>query len=293
MGKKTMNEPNKSNEPSVIKVSVIQSKLKRYDKAYNLAKNLELIEREACKERSHIICIPNYFFQTGLETIPGQSTLEIAALAKKYEVFIIGGMAESLHCGKGYNTAFIINPDGEILPFQRKTHMIPMEAKKLSGGDEYLVMDIGLAKIGCVMCNDIFYPEAARCVVLQGAEILFVPSMIGGTGVYGMESVVKARAVENQVYLVNANGVPYEISEEHPDLEMGGSGIYSPFLENITLASAGRDEEVINALLDLDELRDLKANTGLEACSLSELAEGKAFNMLVSRRTELYGKLLE
>ncbi|MCE1247337.1 MAG: carbon-nitrogen hydrolase family protein [Firmicutes bacterium] len=283
----------KMDEPSVFKVSAIQPKLKRYDREFNINRCVELISREAEREKSHFICIPNYFFQTGTETLPGPATLKLAQLAEKFEMFIIGGMAESNADGKAYNTGFIILPDGEIRNFQRKTHMIPMESRKLSGGDGYFVIDAGLAKVGCVMCNDVFYPEAARCVALQGAEIIFSPSMIGGTGVFAMKTAAMARAVENQVYFINANGIPLEVAEDYPGLEMGWSGIYSPFPENIVLASAGSGEEVIRAYIDLDELRELKKSTGQSACNLSELAEGKAFNMLASRRPELYGRITE
>lgn len=284
---------NNSNEPSVLKVSVIQVKLKRYDKTYNLDRCLHYTEMEAKAEKSHIICLPNYFFQTGTEMLPGPATIALADIAVKYDVFIVGGMAESADDGKSYNTGFIIYPHGKIKRVQRKTHMIPMESRKLSAGSGYSVIDTGIAKIGFVMCNDIFYPEAARCVALQGAEIIFAPSMIGGTGVFGLKAAAMARAIENQVYFVNSNGIPLEVSEENPSLEMGWSGIYSPFLDNIVLAGAGNQEEIIRALIDLDELRDLKSSEGQNAGTLRELAEGKAFNMLASRKPELYGRIVE
>lgn len=275
-------------EPALIKISVIQARMKRFDKDYNVNRVLEMVNEELTVEKSHFICIPNYFFQTGLEMVPGKSTRALAELAVRHDAFIVGGLAEDIGEEKGVNSCFVIFPDGTIKSVQQKVHMISMEKKKLEGGKKIETLDTPLARIGCVICNDVFYPETARSLSLQGAEIIFIPSFIGGTGVRGLEAVARARAVENQVFVVNANGIPLEVSERHPELEMGGSGIYSPFLGNIDLARAGRGEEVIRAIIDLDELREVKKAKELDANNLEELAAGKSFNMLTSRRPDVY-----
>lgn len=280
-------------EPGLVKVSAVQSSLKRFDREYNIRRNLEMIEKEAQSERPHVICVPNYFFQTGMEPVPGPATERMAALSEEYDLYIVGGAAEYSAGEKGYNTGFITFPDGSTHVFQRKIHMIPMESRKLQGGCAYSVLDLPIARVGCVLCNDIFYPEVARCIALDGAEIIFVPSVIGGIGVRGLEVAARARAVENQVFLVNANGIPREASLEHHDLEMGYSGIYGPFLEKIDLVRAGREETVIRAVLDLDELRELKETVELDAMDHSQLARGKSFNMLANRRPEAYNRLVD
>jgi predicted amidohydrolase len=280
-----------SPEPAIFRVSVIQPALRRYDREYNIERNLEMIRQEGETHRPHAICIPNYFFQTGLEGIPGPATERLALLARQLDTCIIGGMGEEAPGGGGFNAGFIIFPGGEIRLFQRKLHLITMEKARLQGGCGLTVMDSPLGRLGCVLCNDVFYPETARCLALQGAEIIFVPSVIGGTGIRGLEAVARARAVENQVYVVNANGIPLEAAGQNPGLEMGRSGIYSPFLEKIDLARAGTGEEAIRALLDMDELREVKRTIGLDARDASGLARGKSFNMLVDRRPSQYGEI--
>jgi len=280
-----------NDETGLMKVSAIQTRLKRFDREYNIKRNLELIEKEAVHERPHIICIPNYFFQTGLEEIGGPAVKSIVRAAVRYDVYIIGGMAEADGDAFGYNTGFIASPDGSVRALQRKIHLITMEKKKLRGGSDCSVIDLPFARVGCVMCNDIFYPEVARCLALQGVEIIFCPSVIGGLGIRGMETVIRARAVENQVYMVNANGIPLEASEEYPDLEMGNSGIYGPFLNEIDIARAGTGEETIRAILDLDDLRELKSTPELDATNHGELALGKSFNLLAGRRPEVYARI--
>lgn len=271
-----------------VRVSAIQSRVRRYDREYNVARNLEMVEAEAQQHSPDVICIPNYFFQTGLEAIPGPTTKRFADIAVKHGAFIIGGMAEGTACGDGYNSGFLIYPDGGVYPFQKKLHMISMEKKKLKAGCKLLYIDTPLGRWGCVMCNDVFFPEVARCLALKGVEIIFIPSIIGGKGVNGLQAVARTRAIENQVYVVNANGIPYEVADKNPDEKMGQSGIYSPFLDNIDLARAGNEETAIRATLDLAALRKIKQSKGLDADSLDELAKGKSFNMLADRRPELY-----
>lgn len=278
-----------NDEPDLIKVSVIQASLRRYDKEQNVERCARMIEEEAAAHSPHLICIPNYFFQRGLEEIPGPSTLALSSIAIRRDVYIIGGMGESSSDGKGYNSGFLISPDGNVRLLQRKIHMISMEKEKLNGGSIITPLDTPLGRLGCVLCNDIFYPEAARTLALQGAEIIVSPSIIGGIGTRGLEIAAKARAIENQVFVVSANGIPYEAAREHPELEMGKSGIYSPFLDKVDLALAGEEEGAIRAILDMEELRELKATLELSAKNHGQLAMGKGFNMLKSRRPEVYG----
>lgn len=278
-----------------IRTTAIQILLKRYDRDYNLQTALKAIEKAVKTDGAgdngeipHIICIPNYFLQTGTEKIPGSATEAIASLCSENNVYVIGGTAEDVGEAKGYNSAFLVSPDGSIKVIQRKLHMITMEKVKLTNGDRMDLFEIAGVKMGCVMCNDIFYPEVSRCLALAGAEVLFIPAMIGGRGVNGMTAVARARAIENQVYVVNANGIPFEVAEMRPNFIMGGSAIYSPFLENTDLALAGKDENSITAIADLGRLREVKNTSELDAFDLCQLSEGKSFNMLESRRPDIY-----
>lgn len=279
---------------SNIRATAIQIKLKRYDRDYNLRTALEYIKKAADDGEDdgvpHVLCIPNYFLQTGTERIPGPATEAIALLCRKYGVYVIGGTAEDTGNNKGFNSAFLVSPDGSVKVIQRKLHMITMEKVKLTCGDKIELFEIAGIRMGCVMCNDIFYPEVARRLAVSGAEVLFIPAMIGGRGVKGMTAVARARAIENQVYVVNANGIPCEVAEMRPNFIMGGSAVYSPFLENTDLAGAGSEETTITSLLNLDRLREVKRTSELDAFDLCQLSEGKSFNMLQSRRPDIYGK---
>ncbi len=293
--KMIMDDIHNNREPLLFKVSAIQPVLDRHDREGNLERILRMLRQEARENRPHFICIPNYFFQRGLEPLPGPSTMPLREIARESELYIIGGMAETGRTpgDPGHNTGFLVTPRGEMLHFCRKIHMIPMEQGKLAGGCKMAPLRAGPVTVGCVLCNDIFYPEVARCLALSGAMILFVPSIIGGLGVRGLQTICRARAIENQVFVVNANGIPRQAKEENPDLTMGGSGIYSPFLDEIDLATAGSAEETIRGIIDIEELMELRSRHGPQGTDHGGLAQGRGFNMMAGRKPRLYGKLTE
>ncbi|NQU79578.1 carbon-nitrogen hydrolase family protein [Candidatus Woesearchaeota archaeon] len=274
-------------EPNLVKITVLQYKVKRYDRQYNLDKTIELLE-EAVKEKPHFILIPNYFLQTGLETLPGETTRLLADIAKRHDTYIIGGIAEKTDEDKGYNSTFLITPKGEVKVLQSKIHMIEMEKKRLKGASRFFAEKTEHAVIGAVMCGDIFYPEVARSVALLGAEIIFVPSIMGGLTLNGLDLLSKARAVENQCYVVNANAIPFEISEERPDFLWGRSGFYAPFLDGITIKKMGAEEGLLSVVLDMDELREMKQTSKIDADTHEGLADIRGTNMFFSRRPEDY-----
>lgn len=95
------------------------------------------------------------------------------------------GLTESKRKSEVYNSGFIAHLDGSIRVIQTKIYMIP------KGKSEYGVIDIDVAKIGCVMCNDIFYPEVVGFIALQAAKIIFAPSTIGGRDKFQFAGIQK------------------------------------------------------------------------------------------------------
>lgn len=75
-------------EPRLLKVSALQPALKRYDREYNISKCCQMAQEEAEKEKPHFICLPNYFFQKGIEEIPGPALIPLKQISKRYDVYI-------------------------------------------------------------------------------------------------------------------------------------------------------------------------------------------------------------
>ena len=132
------------------------------------------------------------------EPIPGPSTEALGRLAKQHGLYIVAGLTEREE-HLVYNVAVLIGPDGELIGKYRKA-CLPREetAKGIMPGDEYPVFDTPLGKIGMMICWDVFFPEVARGLANNGAEVIALP--IWG----GHPALAQARAIENQCYIVTS-----------------------------------------------------------------------------------------
>ncbi len=169
----------------------------------NLDQFSKLID-EAGEKKSDIICLPEGITVCGTrltyadvaEAIPGPSTQFLGQCAAKNKSYLVAGLYE--RDGKTlYNTSVLINRDGKLLGKYRKV-CLPREEIDggITPGHDYPVFDTDFGRIGMMICWDISYPEVARELSARGAEMIFIP--IWG----GNETLAKARAIENQIYLI-------------------------------------------------------------------------------------------
>ncbi len=132
------------------------------------------------------------------EQIPGTVTSMLGEVAKKYGMYIIGAMGE-LDGHAIYNTAVLIDRDGRVAGKYRKVYLPREEVEAgCTPGDSYPVFDTDFGRIGMMICWDMQYADPARALAVQGAEIIFCP--IWG----GNATLTKARAIENQTFLVTS-----------------------------------------------------------------------------------------
>lgn len=161
---------------------------------------------EAGKKQADLICLPECLTMcgTGLdyadvaEPIPGPSTEYFGKLAQKHNLYIVAGLLEK--SGElVFNTAALIGPDGKLVGKYRKVCLPREEIEHgISPGHEYPVFDTRFGKLGMMICWDVHFPEVARNLANNGAEVIAMP--IWG----GNPTLAKARAIENQVYLVTS-----------------------------------------------------------------------------------------
>jgi len=132
------------------------------------------------------------------EPIPGESTKYFARLARKHNLYIAVGLTE--RDGRViYNTAALLTPEGKLAGKYRKVCLPREEIKAgITPGGEYPVFETRFGKVGMMVCWDVFFPEVARNLANRGAEVIACP--IWG----GSPDLAKARAIENQVYLVTS-----------------------------------------------------------------------------------------
>ena len=227
-----------------------------------------------CQERSY----ENYHLATTLEENP--AVRELRKVAHDFRVVLPVSYYERVG-NTTFNTVAVIDADGSILGQYRKTH-IPddhfyQEKFYFTPGDTgFKVWDTAYAKIGVGICWDQWFPETARCMAVQGAEILLYPTAIGSEPILNVDSsghwrrVMQGHAAANLVPVAAANRIGTETVT--PCEENGGQSssltFYgSSFIADATgelVASAGRDtEEILYASFDLDALREERFSWGL------------------------------
>ena len=201
---------------------------------------------EAAALGAEIMCLPEGMTSigTGLssvgasESVPGPSTDYLGTVAQLHGIYIVGDVFERV--GEAvYNTAVLIDPNGDLVGTFRKT-CLPREESDggIAPGDSYPVFDTDFGRIGIMICWDNQFPVPARMLTLAGAEIIFFPNW-GGT----MECTV-ARALENQVYIVSST------NSSSPDME---SAVFNRQGEIIVQATKGTDPtKWVSVVTELD-----------------------------------------
>ena len=190
-----------------IRVGLIQMNARLYEKQYNLGRAESLI-RQAAARGAWIVCTPEAAVQgyarvdlpsgtsadapkivaerakilAAAETIPGPATNRFAALAKELGIWIVFGMDEN-RGGRLFNTAILMNPQGQIVGTYSKVHLQNwMLASGVNHGDSFPVWEVEIGgvktRMGIEICYDIQHPEATLELALGGAEIVFNPSAI-------------------------------------------------------------------------------------------------------------------
>lgn len=198
------------------------------------------------------------------EKIPdGPTTLLMQELAKKYDMAIVVPIYEVEITGVYYNTAAVIDNDGKYLGKFRKIHIPHVDPgfwEKFyfkPGNLGYPVFKTRYADIGVYICYDRHFPEGARLLGLNGAEIVFNPSAtVAGLSEYLWKLEQPAHAVANGYYVGAINRVgrelPWNIGEFY-----GQSYFVNPRGQMVAVASRDKDELVV-ADLDLDMIREVR-----------------------------------
>ncbi len=238
-------------------------------------KHLEYI-RQAAEAGARIVCLQEIFYgpyfcaeqetrwYDTAEAVPDGPTIRLMQdVARKHKVALVVPVYEVEQQGVYYNTAAVIHNDGSYLGKYRKTH-IPHVAPGFwekfyfrPGNLGFPVFDLGFAKIGVYICYDRHFPEGARALGLNGAEIVFNPSAtVAGLSEYLWKLEQPAHAVANGYFIgaINRVGVeaPWNIGEFY-----GTSYFCDP--RGQVFAQASRDkDEVLTADLDLDMIGEVR-----------------------------------
>lgn len=228
--------------------------------------------REAAGRGAQVICLPElfrsqYFCRSEdhsnfalAEPIPGESTQTLGLLAAELKVVIIVPLFERRAAGVYHNTVAVIDADGSVAGIYRKMHIPddPLYYEKFyfTPGDlGFKTFSTRYGRVAPLICWDQWYPEAARIASLGGAHVLFYPTAIGwhpsekeefGAKQHAAwETIQRAHAIANGVYVGVANRVGFEGTAEAGLEFWGGSFICDPFGEVLAKASHDREEILV------------------------------------------------
>ena len=196
------------------------------------------------------------------ETIPGPTIEDMSRYAKKYEMVIVVPIYEREMPGVYYNTAAVIDADGTYLGKYRKNH-IPQTSGFWEkyffkpGNLGYPVFQTRYAKVGVYICYDRHFPEGARLLGLNGAEIVFNPSAtVAGLSQHLWKLEQPAHAVANGYFMGCSNRVgteaPWNIGEFY------GTSYFVDPRGKILAEGSTHDDELVVAELDLELLEEVR-----------------------------------
>jgi deaminated glutathione amidase len=228
--------------------------------------------REAAADGAQLIVLPEKFnvlgspddLHAGAEPLPGPTTEWAGELCRELGVWLVAGSIVERVEGddKLRNTSALIGPDGGVHAVYRKIHLFDVEVGGMvyresdaeAPGDEVVVADADGVELGMAVCYDLRFPELFRIMAVRGARIVSLPAAFTvPTGRAHWEILVRARAIENQVFVIAAG----QIGRHPPDHESyGHSMIVDPW--GVVLAEAPDEVGFIAADLDLGAQRSVR-----------------------------------
>jgi predicted amidohydrolase len=258
--------------PDRIRIACVQLTASA-DKAANLERAERLVAR-AASLGADAIALPEKWNGVGnagqLHALAeplegGESVAALSRWAQTHGVSIVGGSITERREGheKLSNTSIVVAPDGSVSAVYRKIHLFDVEVGGLvyreseaeEPGDEPVVTQVEDWPVGLTVCYDIRFPELYRVLALEGAELVTVPAnFTERTGRDHWEVLLRARAIENQLYVV----APAQFGEPMPGRRsFGRSLVADPW--GTVLAQAPDEACVIVAELDRGRVRDVRA----------------------------------
>jgi predicted amidohydrolase len=225
------------------------------DERRNLARAAELVG-EAASGGARLVVLPEVVAWRGpreaepehAEPIPGPTADRMAGLARTHGIVLCAGswLERDPATGRAFNTSCVFGPDGALLARYRKIHLFDVdipgsvsvrESDTRTPGLEPVTVATGVGTLGLSVCYDLRFPELYRHLALAGAEVLLVPSAFTfPTGAAHWEVLLRARAIENQCYVLAAN---QSGMSPHGFADYGNSMIVDPWGTVVARAADG------------------------------------------------------
>jgi predicted amidohydrolase len=243
------------------------------DKARNLA-IAERLVRRAASEGADLVVLPEKFnvlgspeqLDAGAEPLNGPTLEWAGSLARELRLWLVAGsMVERVEDeAKLRNTSVLFDPEGIARAVYRKIHMFDVEVGGVTyresdveaPGEEIVVTDAGPLKLGLAVCYDLRFPELFRVMAVEGAQAFTLPSAFTvPTGRAHWEVLIRARAIENQAFILAAG----QVGRHPPDHESYGHSMIVDAWGTVLARAADEPEQVVTAELDFDAQAEVRA----------------------------------
>ena len=255
------------------------------NKANNLQKAREMLRRSA-EAQAELAILPEMFncpydrayFTAYAEPETGETLSMLSAAAKVEGIWIVGGTIPQFSADRRiYNTCSVLNSQGQVVADYQKIHLFDVdlgdearftESATFAPGHKVVVFTCGRVRIGLGICYDLRFPELSRLLSLRGADLIIFPSAFTRvTGEAHWELLLRARAVDNQVFIAGVSSAP------NPEVSFqayGHSMVVDPWGK--VEASLGDEEEILIVDIDLEKVARIR----------------RELPLLAHRRTDLY-----
>jgi predicted amidohydrolase len=251
-----------------VTIAVAQMKPELGEQEDNLVTMSETISKIASQQKVDLIVFPELItsgYELGVrftelaQRIPGPTVNLMAQRANEHGVYIAFGMVSKERVESVlYNSAVMVGPDGELLDVYNKVHLRGEERMAFREGFKLPIIPTEVGNIGLMIGYDLAFPEVARSLALDGAEILCVVANWEAANIDEWKTYVRARAYENSVFVAAANRIGEDVTLNFggESMVVGPRGQIHASLANETDAETGAPlEGFAVARVDLDEVR--------------------------------------
>lgn len=249
-----------------MKLSLAQFEVARADVDANLSRIGELAE-SASASGADLLCLPE-MCTTGFDWAYNRERLASASedvasvgrLAGQFGIAICGSFLEQTETGQAANCFHYFDAKGEVAARYRKLHLFTLfhEERHVEAGTECVAFDTALGRFGATVCYDLRFPELYRRLTEQGARLHFVPAAFPHPRLEHWRTMLRARAMENQCYVVATNqcGVEGHGSDVGETRYFGHSMVIDPWGEVVT--EADESDTVLEVEIDLSQVEAVR-----------------------------------
>lgn len=257
-----------------MKISCVQMDMRLGDVEYNFAHAQDLVRLAVDRDGPDVVVLPETwntgFFPKDLDPCADDDGKAVkalcSALAKELNINIVAGSVANRRADGFYNSAYVFDRSGAVIAEYDKTHLFTPSGEHnfFRMGSRTCRFTLEGIPCGLIICYDIRFPELIRTMTLEGVDLLFVVAQWPAKRAMHLETLSRARAIENQMFLALCNSAASDTACG------GGSVVIDPWGQDLARASTG--EEIISAQADFSVIQGIR----------------DSINVFHDRRPELY-----